>query len=75
MDFVALHEFASGLSRHFASTRHFGRFPSEADIEPDLRVHGLNKKPQSERVPAGTKSMAMDVGLIQAECSAEVNYR
>jgi hypothetical protein len=25
-----------GPSRHFAATQHFGRFWSEADIEPDL---------------------------------------
>jgi hypothetical protein len=25
-----------GPKRHFAATHHFGRFQSEADIEPDL---------------------------------------
>jgi hypothetical protein len=29
---------APGPSRHFAATQHFGRFGSEADIEPDLCV-------------------------------------
>src|SRR5258708_37640193 len=31
----------AGTSRHFAAMHHFGRFRSEADIEPDLGVHGL----------------------------------
>jgi len=31
---------AFGTLSHFA-TQQFGRFRGEADIEPDLRVHGL----------------------------------
>ena len=30
--FAAVHESESGPTRHFATTRHFGRFRSEADI-------------------------------------------
>jgi hypothetical protein len=30
-----------GPSCHFAATHYFGRFWDEADIEPDLWVHGL----------------------------------
>jgi hypothetical protein len=33
---AAVHESAFGTSRHFAATQYFGRFRSEADIEPDL---------------------------------------
>jgi hypothetical protein len=33
MRFAAVHESASGTSRQFAATQHFGRFRSKADIE------------------------------------------
>ncbi len=34
MLFVAEHESGFGTSRHFAAAQQFGRFRSEADIEP-----------------------------------------
>jgi hypothetical protein len=34
--FAAVHESGYGPSRRFAAMQHFGRFRSEADVEPDL---------------------------------------
>jgi hypothetical protein len=40
---VAVHESENGTSRHFAGTQNSGRFRGEADIEPDIGVHGPAK--------------------------------
>src|SRR5262249_24551685 len=38
-----VHESGYGTSRHFTAMQQVGRFRSEADIEPDLQVHGLGR--------------------------------
>src|SRR5262245_55713566 len=62
-DLAALHESASGTSRHFAAPQHLGRFRSEADIErllcawrklgPRLIV-ALSTAPFAHRTAIGT---------------------
>jgi hypothetical protein len=46
-----MRESVCGTSRHFAVTQNFGRFRSEADIEPPLLNPNMSRRPRGPAAP------------------------